>query len=154
MKKMDKEERKAWVSRLLSSKGLPEYGRASRVTKDVECSHAMASSWLIGQMPKDMELAARFARTYETTVEEWVTGEKVEVPTTLHSEYEEAVFKAFEFQEEHGVLTPSTGLTVFNMMVKHLKGAFDVTTDSVILFEALNKQTREDQITNGGNGEC
>ena len=150
MKKMTKQERQEWVNNLLSSRGVPEYGRASKVAKEVPCSHAKATSWLIGQLPKDTELAARFCRTFNTTVEEWVTGEPQTSVSADHSLYETAVTQTLAFQEKNGRLNDDTFIIVFNMMVKDARGTFDLTEDTMLLVNSITNTGKEEDKQNGG----
>ena len=73
---MTKEERAVWIAQALERAGIALYGRASRISKDLGCAKADATGWLNGSLPRDMELAFRFADFYEIDIREWVTGEK------------------------------------------------------------------------------
>ncbi len=73
---MTKDERATWIAQALERAGIALYGRASRISKDLGCAKAASTGWLNGSLPRDLELAFRFADFYEIDLREWVTGEK------------------------------------------------------------------------------
>ena len=92
-------ERAEFVARVLDLAGIPKYGRASRISRDLQCAKAAATGWLNGSLPRDMELAFRFADFYEIDVREWVTGEKPP-PTTVLEKMEYAIRLVKRFEAE------------------------------------------------------
>jgi len=118
-----REERSRWIKSLLDRQGLAEYGRASAIKKRLGCSHAQATGWLKGQLPKDLGLAVRFAVEFLTTCEEWVTTvPRSDIPADYQASIEKAVLQSKKFEEEKGRLSPETFLTVFHMIQKHNEG--------------------------------
>ena len=73
---MKKEDRAAWLAKFFEEKGIALYGRASRISRDLQCAKAVATGWLHGTLPRDMELGMRFCDFYGIDMREWVTGEK------------------------------------------------------------------------------
>ena len=96
-----KTERAEFIARMLDLAGIPKYGRASRISRDLQCAKAAATGWLHGSLPRDMELAFRFADFYEIDVREWVTGEKPPPTTDLEKmKYAIRLVKRFEAETQ------------------------------------------------------
>tara|TARA_B100000519_G_C14050579_1_gene347191 strand:- start:190 stop:621 length:432 start_codon:yes stop_codon:yes gene_type:complete len=96
-----KTERAEFIARMLDLAGIPKYGRASRISRDLQCAKAAATGWLNGSLPRDMELAFRFADFYEIDVREWVTGEKPPPTTDLEKmKYAIRLVKRFEAETQ------------------------------------------------------
>lgn len=96
-----KTERAEFIARTLDLAGIPRYGRASIISRDLQCAKAAATGWLNGSLPRDMELAFRFADFYEVDVREWVTGEKSPPTTDIEKmEYAIRLVKRFEAETQ------------------------------------------------------
>ena len=92
---MLKTERAEWLQETLNNKSVPLYGRASTISKDMQCAKAAATGWLAGTLPRDMALGFRFADKYEFDVREWVMGTK-QNPQTAQWENAIKTARAFE----------------------------------------------------------
>ena len=79
---MIKSERAEWLSKHLDRCGIPMYGRASRISKEVGCANAVATGWIRGSLPRDLVLGFKFADLYGFDVREWTFG----VPSKVVSE--------------------------------------------------------------------
>lgn len=93
---MLKAERAEWLQETLNNKNVPEYGRASKISRDLQCAKAAAHGWLSGTLPRDMQLGFRFADQYDFDVREWVMG-TTQSPQT--AEWEEAIKTARAFEK-------------------------------------------------------
>lgn len=93
---MLKTERAEWLQVTLNNKNVPEYGRASKISRDLQCAKAAAHGWLSGALPRDMQLGFRFAEQYDFDVREWVMGSKQNPQT---AEWEEAIKTARAFEK-------------------------------------------------------
>ncbi len=93
---MLKLDRADWLKETLNNKNVPEYGRASTISRDMQCAKAAATGWLSGALPRDMALGFRFADRYEFDVREWVMGTKQNPQT---AEWENAIKTARAFEK-------------------------------------------------------
>ena len=93
---MLKPDRADWLKETLNNKNVPEYGRASTISRDMQCAKAAATGWLSGALPRDMALGFRFADRYEFDVREWVMGTKQNPQT---AEWENAINTARAFEK-------------------------------------------------------
>ena len=93
---MTKTERAEWLDKTLHDRGVPLYGRASTISRDMQCAKAAAHGWLTGALPRDMQLGFRFADQYDFDVREWVTGEK---QNPLSTQWESAIKTARAFEK-------------------------------------------------------
>ncbi len=75
---MDIAERADWLHETLDARGIPSYGRASIISRNMQCAKAASTGWLKGTLPRDMRLGFRFADQYGFDVREWVMGTKQE----------------------------------------------------------------------------
>ena len=71
---MIKEERSKWLNAHLDRYGMPLYGRASRISKEVGCSNAVATGWIRGSLPRDLVLGFKFADLSGFDVRKWTFG--------------------------------------------------------------------------------
>ena len=93
---MLKPDRADWLKETLNNKNVPEYGRASTISRDMQCAKAAATGWLSGALPRDMALGFRFADRYDFDVREWVMGTKQNPQT---AEWENAIKTARAFEK-------------------------------------------------------
>ena len=93
---MLKIDRAEWLKETLNNKNVPQYGRASTISRDMQCAKAAATGWLSGTLPRDMALGFRFADRYEFDVREWVMG-TTQNPQT--AEWENAIKTARAFEK-------------------------------------------------------
>ena len=93
---MNKNDRADWLSETLNDKGVPLYGRASTISRDMQCAKAAATGWLTGALPRDMQLGFRFADQYDFDVREWVMGTK---RSPQSAQWENAVKTARAFEK-------------------------------------------------------
>lgn len=98
-----RDERKVWLNRKLSQKGVAEYGRASAISRKLDVSNAVVQGWLGGSLSRDLEVAIRFSEAYGFSVEEWVT--LIPVENKNNESWKDYVLAAKEFEAEHGNLT-------------------------------------------------
>ena len=75
---MNVSERADWLHDTLDARGIPSYGRASLISRDMQCAKAASTGWLKGTLPRDMKLGFRFADQYNFDVRECVMGTKQE----------------------------------------------------------------------------
>tara|TARA_Y100000114_G_C11736448_1_gene316452 strand:- start:162 stop:572 length:411 start_codon:yes stop_codon:yes gene_type:complete len=93
-----KEDRAKWLSKTLDARGIPEYGRASRISKDIGCANAVATGWIRGTLPRDVVLGFKFCDFYNIDFREWTFG----IPSVVVSEqWFEAIATAREFEEAY-----------------------------------------------------
>ena len=95
---MLKEDRAKWLSKTLDARGIPEYGRASRISKDIGCANAVATGWIRGTLPRDVVLGFKFCDFYNIDFREWTFG----IPSVVVSEeWLRAIAMAREFEEAY-----------------------------------------------------
>ena len=93
---MLKEDRAKWLNKTLDARGIPEYARASRISKDLDCANAVATGWIRGSLPRDVALGFKFCDQYNIDFREWTFG----IQQTVVSEgWLEAIAVAREFEE-------------------------------------------------------
>ena len=105
-----KENRAVWLNETLSARGIDAYGRAATICKDIGCSNAVASGWLRGSLPKDMELAFKFCDRYEISLRAWVYciadgSYDPDSDAISGARSETIITQARCFEREHGPLT-------------------------------------------------
>ena len=125
------EERAVLINKELEKAGVASWGRASKVSKDIEVSPATAAGWLSGSLPRDCVALLRFCNFYGIDANYWVTGEpsadsqsadspsfermkrvvtivrqfEVETGVVLSpDEFSEHIIKVFENEENHTYL--------------------------------------------------
>jgi hypothetical protein len=118
---MQKGDRAKWLEKKLDSYGMPSYGRASAISRDLGCSNAVAQGWLNGSLAKDMELGLRFADKYKFTLRQWVTGE--DPASDLRPKAMYAIRMAREFEEEFGALSIDQFMLVVELIGNAGQGA-------------------------------
>ena len=107
---VSKETRAEWLSALLDSRGVPEYGRAATISKKLGCSNAVVAGWLKGSLPQDLKLGVKFCEEYGLTIKAWVYCETNDYADN-GSDYISGdrlsfiVKQARCFEREHGALT-------------------------------------------------
>ena len=74
MDKLSKEERAKILDNVLTMQGIPQYGRATRIRKDMNASPATVQGWLQGSLPQDMPTAMRFCTIFNICPYLWVYG--------------------------------------------------------------------------------
>jgi len=99
-----------WLGEVLSARGVDAYGRAATICKDIGCSNAVASGWLRGSLPKDMELAFKFCDQYEISLRAWVYciadgSYDPDSDSIPGARLESIISQARCFEREHGGLT-------------------------------------------------
>jgi hypothetical protein len=62
------------VNAALDGAGVVSWGRATTVAADCEVSHATASGWLLGSLPRDSKALLRFCDKYDIDVHHWING--------------------------------------------------------------------------------
>ena len=105
-----KDDRATWLNDTLSARGVDAYGRAATISKDIGCSNAVASGWLRGSLPKDMELAFKFCDRYEISLRAWVYcisdgSYDPDSDAISGARIETIISQARCFEREHGSLT-------------------------------------------------
>ena len=91
-----KEDRAKWLNKTLDARGIPEYGRASRISKDLDCANAVATGWIRGSLPRDVALGFKFCDRYNIDFREWTFGMQQPV---VSEGWLEAIAVAREFEE-------------------------------------------------------
>ena len=74
MEKLSKEERAKILDKVLTNNGVPQYGRATKIRKDMNASPATVQGWLQGSLPQDMPTALKFCKVYSMCPYLWVYG--------------------------------------------------------------------------------
>ena len=92
---MDKTERAEWLKETLNNKNVPLYGRASTISRELQCAKAAATGWLAGTLPRDMALGFKFADLYDFDVREWVLGTTQDPQT---AQWKKAILTARAFE--------------------------------------------------------
>ena len=93
---MNKAERAEWLKETLNNKNVPLYGRASTISRELQCAKAAATGWLAGTLPRDMALGFKFADLYDFDVREWVLG-TTQNPQT--AQWQKAILTARAFEK-------------------------------------------------------
>ena len=136
-----KNSRSVWVRGKLDDYGLPHYGRATEISKDLTCSMSTVQGWLRGSLPRDLDLAYRASVKFDFDLVEWITLEKnqrVEEPAE-ESVVAAAVLKTKEFEKTLPThLSPDTFLKVFMVVQKHLQGHSPSIDDSFNFVTLVN----------------
>ena len=109
---MLKTERAEWLQETLNNKNVPEYGRASKISRDLQCAKAAAHGWLSGTLPRDMSLGFRFSDRYDFDVREWVTGTKQQPQT---AQWEKAIKTARSFERTVGEMSDDQFMMIVNL---------------------------------------
>ena len=74
-KKYEKEDRAVVFNQALDRANVVTWKRAATVSKECEVSHATASGWLLGSLPRDVKALLRVRDLYNVDIDEWVHGE-------------------------------------------------------------------------------
>lgn len=75
LKKYDNEERAFVFNQALDRANVVTWKRAATVAKEIKVSHATASGWLLGCLPRDAQALLRVRDLYKVDIDEWVRGE-------------------------------------------------------------------------------
>ena len=108
---MNKAERAEWLKETLNNKNVPLYGRASTISRELQCAKAAATGWLAGTLPRDMALGFKFADLYDFDVREWVLG-TTQNPQT--AQWQKAILTARAFEKTVAEMSDEQ----FTMIVK------------------------------------
>lgn len=92
---MNKAERAEWLKETLNNKNVPLYGRASTISRELQCAKAATTGWLAGTLPRDMALGFKFADLYDFDVREWVLGTTQDPQT---ARWQKAILTARAFE--------------------------------------------------------
>jgi hypothetical protein len=76
--RMTKDERRVWLAAKLDTQ-MPATGRATRISKELDVSHALATGVLKGSLPKTIDTALKICDHYGLDIREWSTGEQKQV---------------------------------------------------------------------------
>ena len=100
---MEKQERGRWLNTKLEAT-TKEHGRASGIASRIGVSHAVATGWLNGSLPRDMQTAIKFCDEYGVDLREWATGERKDVQGSKQSRAKNlrVVMLAREFERSLG----------------------------------------------------
>jgi len=69
-----KEERAIMFNRAMDEAGVVAWKRAATISKDCEVSHATASGWLLGCLPREAQSLLRVRDLYKVDIDLWVNG--------------------------------------------------------------------------------
>jgi len=130
------EKRSEWIAEVMTRNGYPDKrGRASAIRKATGASPNQVNGWLRGSLPKDLKMADAFCEAFDTDMRSWVHA--VEKPPSADYRQErdmrDAAFKAKQFEEENGHLTPETFVEVFSVIYKESRGEMSLQ-DALGLF--------------------
>lgn len=70
-----KEDRKIVFNQALDKANVVTWKRAATVSKECAVSHATASGWLLGSLPRDVKALIRVRDLYQVDIDEWINGE-------------------------------------------------------------------------------
>ena len=74
MEKLSKDLRASMLDKHLSGKGIPVYGRSTKIKNDMKATAATVAGWLSGSLPSDMMTALNFCNAYGLCPWQWVYG--------------------------------------------------------------------------------
>lgn len=74
MNKLSTEQRSEVFNKMLDEAGLPQWGRASRLSEACGISPATASGWLSGSLPRDCVSLLNCCDHFDLDVYHWVSG--------------------------------------------------------------------------------
>lgn len=100
---MNKAERSVWLDAKLGETTKP-FGRASAIANAIGVSHAVATGWLNGSLPRDIETAFAFCDNYGIDLREWATGSRKDASGSkqLRDRHEKIVTLTREFERSLG----------------------------------------------------
>ena len=100
---MNKAERSIWLDAKLGETTKP-FGRASAIASAIGVSHAVATGWLNGSLPRDIETAFAFCDMYGIDLREWATGNQKDASGSqqLRERQEKIVMLTREFERSLG----------------------------------------------------
>jgi len=78
------EMRSVMFNKALDNAKVVSWKRAATVSKDCKVSHATASGWLLGSLPRDAKALLRVRDLYNICIDEWINGEKASSPSALN----------------------------------------------------------------------
>ena len=98
LQEFDPSQRALVVNEALDKAGVISWGRATTIANEVSVSHATASGWLLGSLPRDSKALLRFSDKYDIDIHHWINGtprsdglsaEKIERLAFILKSYEE-----------------------------------------------------------------
>ena len=100
---MNKAERSIWLDAKLGETTKP-FGRASAIASAIGVSHAVATGWINGSLPRDIETAFSFCDMYGIDLREWATGNQKDASGSkqLRDRHEKIVILTREFERSLG----------------------------------------------------
>ena len=97
----DKERRAVWLDKKLTSLGVPSYGRASQISKELECANPVVTGWLRGSLPSSMDLCFRFCDRYGINPKSWWLCKEVEDDFIAAKDLQEVLSLARQFEKQY-----------------------------------------------------
>ena len=97
----DKERRAEWLDKKLTSLGVPSYGRASQISKEIQCANPVVTGWLRGSLPSSMDLCFKFCDRYGINPKAWWRCEEVEEDFISSKHLAEVLKLARQFEKTY-----------------------------------------------------
>jgi len=72
--KFDKDGRAIMFNRAMDDAGVVTWKRAATISKECDVSHATASGWLLGSLPREAQSLLRVRDLYNVDIDHWVNG--------------------------------------------------------------------------------
>lgn len=77
------EMRSVMFNKALDNAKVVSWKRAATVSKECQVSHATASGWLLGSLPRDAKALLRVRDLYDICIDEWINGQKASPQSAL-----------------------------------------------------------------------
>lgn len=98
-----KEDRKIVFNQALDKANVVTWKRAATIAKECAVSHATASGWLLGSLPRDVKALIRVRDLYKVDIDEWVHGEIRSSNVFVLEKVARAVAVLRKYQKENDV---------------------------------------------------
>ena len=103
LKKYTNADRKMVFNNAWDKANVVTWKRAATVAKDCKVSHATASGWLEGCLPRDVEALLRVRDRYKIDIDEWARGELRATNGFVLEKVSRAVGILRKYQEENDI---------------------------------------------------
>lgn len=128
-------ERAKIFAGMLQESGVPQWGRASRISELCEVSHATASGWINGSLPRDCVSLLKCCDVFDLDVYEWVNG-VARGKGVNTDKLKRNISKVKQHEENHVALSPERFSTLAIMLYENEeKAEYLLDNMSVILPE-------------------
>ena len=101
-KKYGNEERAIVFNKALDKANVVTWKRAATVHKECKVSHATASGWLLGCLPRDVNAFLRVRDLYNVDIDEWVHGESRGSNSLEKQKMARSITRLKRYEKENG----------------------------------------------------